>query len=80
MEELDVSSGFSVHDYREGLKLIKEERETTHLENRAPFACPACGEPFEKLFVSERRENTFGNPGTAICVVRTDEKLLLLTH
>jgi formamidopyrimidine-DNA glycosylase len=80
MEELDVSGGFSIHDYRHGLKLIEEDRGTTHVANREGFACPACGKPFEKLFVSERRENTFGNPGTAICIVRTDEELLLLTH
>lgn len=80
MEELDVSSGFSVHDYRHGLKLIKEDRGTMHLENRDGFACPACGKPFEKLFVSERRENTFGDPGNPICIVRTEGTLLLLTH
>lgn len=80
MEELDVAGGFAVHEYRHGLKLITEQRETMQLENREGFACPACGKPFERLFVSERRENTFGNPGQPVCVVRTDETLLLLTH
>ncbi|WP_372479202.1 flagella cluster protein [Halomicrobium sp. HM KBTZ05] len=80
MDELDVSDGFDVHDYRHGLKLLKEDRETMALENRAEFACPACGKAFEKLFVSRRRENTFGNPDSPICLVRTDERLLLLTH
>ena len=80
MEQLDISDGFDVHDYRHGLKLLTEDRGTMHLANRAGFACPACGEPFERLFVSERRTNTFGNPGTAFCLARTDEKLLLLTH
>ncbi|MFC7133344.1 MULTISPECIES: DUF7385 family protein [Salinibaculum] len=80
MEQLDISDGFDVHDYRHGLKLLKEDRGTMHLANREGFACPACGEPFERLFVSERRTNTFGNPGTAFCLARTDEKLLLLTH
>lgn len=80
MEQLDVTGGFDVHDYREGLKLLKEERETTHLANREGYACPACGEPFERLFVSERRENTFGNPDSPFCLVRTDEQILLLTH
>jgi hypothetical protein len=80
MEALDVADGFSVHDYRHGLKLIKEDRTTMHVENRDGFGCPACGKPFEKLFVSEQRENTVGDPGTAICIVRTDEKLLILTH
>jgi hypothetical protein len=80
MEPVDVDGGFDYHDYREGLKLLREDRETTHLANRAGLACPACGEAFEKLFVSERRENTFGNPGTPFCIVRTDDQILLLTH
>ncbi|WP_226010240.1 DUF7385 family protein [Halomicrobium salinisoli] len=80
MDQLDVSEGFDVHEYRHGLKLLKEDRETMHLANREGFACPACGEPFERLFVSERRENTFGDPGGPFCLVRTDEELLLLSH
>lgn len=80
METLDVTGGFDVHDYRHGLKLLQENRETMHLENRDGFACPACGDPFEELFVSEKRTNTFGNPGAPFCLVRTDDQLLLLTH
>jgi len=80
VEQLDVSGGFDVHEYRHGLKLLRQERETLHLENREGFGCPACGEPFERLFVTEKRTNTFGNPGTAFCLVRTDDALLLLTH
>lgn len=81
MEELDVSDGFDVHDYRHGLKLIKEQRETIHLENRSgKFACPACGKRFTRLFVSEKRTNTFGNPGAPFCLARTDDELLLMTH
>lgn len=81
METLDISDGFDVHEYRHGLKLIREDRATMHLENReARFACPACEEPFESLLVSEKRTHSFGNPGTAFCVARTPEQLLLLTH
>ncbi len=80
MEVLDVADGFDVHDYRHGLKLLKEDRGTMHLANRDGFGCPACGKPFEKLFVTEKRENTFGNPGSPFCIVRTDEQVLLLTH
>jgi hypothetical protein len=80
MEQLDLSDGFDVHEYRHGLKLLQENRETMHLANRDGFACPACGEPFERLFVSEQRTNSFGNPGSPFCLARTDEKLLLLTH
>jgi hypothetical protein len=80
MDQLDLSDGFDVHEYRHGLKLLQENRETMHLANRDGFACPACGEPFERLFVSEQRTNSFGNPGSPFCLARTDEKLLLLTH
>lgn len=80
METLDVDGSFDVHEYRHGVKLLQEDRETTHVENRDGFLCPACGEPFERLFVSEKRENTFGDPGSPFCVVRTDDQVLLLTH
>ncbi|WP_135364050.1 DUF7385 family protein [Halosimplex halophilum] len=80
MEPLDVEDGFDVHEYRHGLKLVSQDRATMHLENRNDFACPACGDAFEELFVSEKRENTFGNPGGPFCVVRTGGQVLLLTH
>ncbi len=80
MTELDVTDVFDVHEYRHGLKLLREDRGAMHLANREGFACPACGEPFERLFVSERRTTTFEDPGTGFCLVRTDEQLLLLTH
>ena len=80
MEQLDVSDGFDVHDYRHGLKLLKQGRGTMTLANREDFTCPACGESFERLFVSEKRTASFGNPGTPFCLARTDEALLVLTH
>jgi hypothetical protein len=40
MERFDVSDGFNVHDYRHGLKLLEEARETMSLVNREDFACP----------------------------------------
>jgi len=80
MAQLDVEGGFDVHEYRHGLKLLKEDRGTMHLENRNDFGCPACGKPFEQLYLSEKRLNTFGDPGSPFCLVRTDDRLLLLTH
>lgn len=80
MEQLDVSGGFDVHEYRHGLKLVREDRRTMHVENREGFGCPACGKPFEDLFVTEKRTNTFGNPGSPFCLVRTDDAMLVLTH
>ncbi|WP_136687935.1 DUF7385 family protein [Halorhabdus amylolytica] len=80
MERLKVQEGFDVHEYRHGLKLLKEDRETMRLANRDGFACPACGREFEKLLVSEKRTHTFNSPPGPFCLVRTDEQLLLLTH
>ena len=80
MDSLDVSGGFDVHEYRDGLKLLKQDRGSMTLENRAEFACPACGQPFERLFVSEQRTHSFDDPGNPFCLARADEQLLLLTH
>lgn len=80
MSDLDVTGEFDVHEYREGFKLLKETRETMHLENRAEFACPACGKPFERLFVSEKRTNTFQSPPGPFCLARTPSQTLLFTH
>jgi predicted RNA-binding Zn-ribbon protein involved in translation (DUF1610 family) len=81
MEQLDISGGFDVHDYRHGLKLLQESRETKQLENRGnEFTCPACGKRFDRLFISKKRTNTFDDPGTPFCIARTDTKLLVLTH
>jgi hypothetical protein len=77
---LDVSDGFDVHEYRHQLKLLREDRETAAFANREGLHCPACGDPFDRLLVSERREHTFGEPGGPICVVRSGEALLVLTH
>lgn len=81
MEQIDVSDGFDMHDYRHGLKLLQETRTTQHLENRdRAFGCPACGNAFGRLFVTEERTSTFDDPGTGFCLARTEEKLLLFTH
>lgn len=80
MPALDLADGFDLHAHREGFKLLRQDRETMALANRADFSCPACGEVFDRLFVSEKAENTFGDPGGPFCVVRTGEQFLLLTH
>jgi hypothetical protein len=80
-EPLDLSGGFDVHDYRDGLKLRTQDGASMHLENRAGYACPACGRPFARLFVSTDERITFGNPPDApFCLARTAERILLLTH
>lgn len=81
MTRLDVSDGFDVHDYRTKLKLLKQDRGTMYLQNREGCLCPACGRPFDRLFVSDQSEVTFDSaPNGPICLARTDDQLLVLTH
>ena len=81
MDRLDVADGFDVHDYRSKLKLRRQGAETMTLENRAELGCPACDRPFERLVVSESRAVTFDSPPAGpFCVVRTDDRTLVLAH
>lgn len=80
-ETLDVEGGFSVHDYRHGLKLLQQDAGRMTLANREGFDCPACGDRFDRLLVAEDPELTFSSaPDGPICVVRTAGQLLVLTH
>jgi len=78
--ELAVEGEFDLHAYRDRLKLLERTRTTTSLANPDGLTCPACGEPFDRLLVSEKRTHTFGDPGSPFCLVRTDDRLLVLTH
>lgn len=81
MERLDLSDGFDVHDYRDGLKLRTQSGSSMHLENRDGYGCPACGRRFDRLFVSTDDRITFGDPpNSPFCLARAPERLLLLTH
>ncbi len=81
MATLDVENGFSVHDYREGLKLRRQDGTTMTLSNREGYACPVCSEEFDRLLVVDGRSLSFSNPpADPICVRGTDEKLLVMTH
>lgn len=81
MTVLDVDGGFSVHDYRHGLKLLRQDESTMTLANRADFECPACGTVFDRLLVAEAATVSFDSPPDGpVCVVRTADQLLVLTH
>lgn len=81
MTRIDVDGGFDLHDYRTELKLRRDDGETTVLENREGCRCPACGREFGRLLVSEADSVSFNSaPNGPICLVRTAEKLLVLTH
>jgi transposase-like protein len=82
MEQLGGGDGpIDIHEYRHGLKLRKETRETSLWTNEAGYACPACGEAFTGLFTSEKRHNTFSPTGdTAFCLVREADRILMFRH
>ena len=80
-DRLDVSDGFDVHDYRSKLKLLRQTGDSMTFEARAALGCPACDRPFDRLLVSERTAVTVDSPPTGrFCVVRTDDRTLLLAH
>lgn len=81
MDTLDVEDGFSVHEHRSGLKLLEQGRTTMTFENREPYACPVCGELFERLLVAADGEHAFqsGFPDP-VCLVATEGTLVVATH
>lgn len=76
-----MDEGFSVHEYRHGLKLVQQDRDTSTFENRDGFECPACGDPFDRLLVAEGSSLSFdAAPNGPFCLARTPDSLLVLTH
>lgn len=82
MATLEVEDGFDVHEYREQLKLRRQDADSYRFEVRGELCCPACGRPIRKLLVTTRRELTFETgPDGPFCIVRTGgEELLVATH
>ena len=81
MGRIDLTDGFSIHDYRAKLKLLNDSGDARTLENRRGLRCPSCDREFRRLFVTERETATFETPpDRSFCLARTDEKLLVLTH
>jgi hypothetical protein len=75
-----TENGFDVHDHRHALKLRKDAGNTQLWANRDGLDCPACGEPFSDLLISERRSNSFNQPDGRFCVVRESDRILVFTH
>jgi hypothetical protein len=82
MELLGGDEGpIDIHEYRHGLKLHTETRETSQWENKRGYGCPACGEVFDRLLVTGKRHNSF-SPSTAdpFCIRRESDRLFLFRH
>ena len=81
MASLAVDEDFDIHDYRHGLKLLQQGGDTLTFQNREGYDCPACGRPFSRLLLAQTDELSFRTaPSGPICIVRTPEEFLVLTH
>jgi hypothetical protein len=74
-------SGFDVHDHRHALKQLRDTGDTSLWENRRAVACPACEEPFDRLFTTRRSATRFPqNDGARFCLVRDDDAIHVFRH
>ena len=81
MDDLAVDEPFDVHAHRHELKLLRQDEGSMTLANPEELGCPGCGVPFDRLHVTTDRTVSFEEPTTEpICLVRTPEELLILTH
>ncbi|MFB6184081.1 MAG: flagella cluster protein [Haloarculaceae archaeon] len=81
MDDVADDERIDVHEYRHGLKLLSETRETARYRNEEGYDCPACGRPFRGLFVTEKRHSTFSpEDARPFCVRREDDRIVLFTH
>ncbi|MFA1610888.1 DUF7385 family protein [Halobellus rubicundus] len=76
-----MADRFDQHAVRHRMKLLSDDGDTTLYENRDEVDCPACGEPFSRLLLTERRAHSFDVDGAGrLCVVHEDERLVVCLH
>lgn len=81
MDEMAEADRIDIHEFRHGLKLLTETRHTAHYVNKKEFDCPACSRPFDAVFVSEKRHNSFRpDRSKPFCIRQEDDRILLFTH
>lgn len=74
-------TAFDVREHRHRLKLLRDAGDAALYENRDGVACPACGEPFVRLFRTERETTTFPeNDGARFCLLRGADGAWLFRH
>lgn len=76
-----MSDQFDQHAVRHRMKLLRSDGDVTLYENRDGVECPACGEPFSRVLLTERRAHSFDLTDAArLCVSREDSRLVVCTH
>ncbi|MFC5279016.1 flagella cluster protein [Halorubrum rubrum] len=72
---------FDVHEHRHALKQLRDAGDTSLWENRKAVACPACGEPFDRLFTTRQSATRFPeNDGARFCLVREADAIHVFRH
>ena len=72
---------FDQHAVRHRMKLLRSDGDVTLYENRDEVECPACGDPFSRILLTERRRHSFDLADAArLCVSREDDRLAVCTH
>lgn len=73
---------FDLHDHRHRLKQLRDGGDTKLFENRDGMACPACGEPFSRLFSTRKTATRFPPHEKArFCLVVPDDEFVhLFSH
>ncbi|WP_311172771.1 DUF7385 family protein [Halobellus ordinarius] len=76
-----MAERFDQHAVRHRMKLLRDGGDVTLYENREDVECPACGAPFSRLLLTERRSHSFDLGGAErVCVTHEDERLVICTH
>ena len=76
-----MAERFDQHAVRHRMKLLRDDGDVTLYENRDGVPCPACGDAFDRLLLTEREAHSFDAGDTArLCVAHEDERLVVCTH
>lgn len=74
MGRLDVSGGFDVHDYRDGLQVLEPKRDRNVPRESRGLRLPRLRPAFERLTVAELSELTVSSaPDGPICIARAPD-------
>ncbi|WP_336023164.1 DUF7385 family protein [Halobellus salinisoli] len=72
---------FDQHAVRHRMKLLRSDGEVTLYANRDDVSCPACGDPFGRILLTEQRSHSFDlSDADRLCVTRESDRLLVCTH
>ncbi|MFC7201968.1 flagella cluster protein [Haloferax namakaokahaiae] len=78
-----MAATFDIHEVRHRVKMLRDTGTTMVVENRDGVACPACGDAFTELLISEAANHSFDvPPQTRLCVHNETEtgRVLIATH